>query len=335
MSLKPWWKFPAWNDPKYDTVPPPERLETTTAAQALDEDHLAAYSRAMKNVLSTELAETTFAQLVDGLPLYSVVSNLVHYELEKTEPAYNHRTLCPGVLEKTRAFHSAFEPDKLDIRADVLHRYQSAPVGSRVSKMPFIELIAVAIHTTAAHLFKEVNGGLHQNEEYPSEEWYKEFCDRRWKPTPFSLWRYDDPKQYPDGIADIAGYWAEDQIFGGIVLFDRGDSGTEQNGIWFHSGRYGITYHVYALKDEQTASLLLFLESGIGEAPCPFPIQEHKDSLRREWGISIQKYNIYRDRWERTSRFRSYWWYDHFQSKCRAFDEDPIRFPEWGHEGDP
>lgn len=119
MSLKPWWDYPGRTDPKYDIVPPPERLETTTAEQVLDENHLTAYSRALKKVLSTDLAETTFAQIFDGLPLYNVVLNLAHYELERKEPAYNHRTLCPGVLEKTRAFHAAFEPGRLDIRADV------------------------------------------------------------------------------------------------------------------------------------------------------------------------------------------------------------------------
>lgn len=34
-------------------------------------------------------------------------------------------------------------------------------------------------------------------------------------------------EQYPFGIADMAGYWAEDRIFGGVVLFDRGESGKE------------------------------------------------------------------------------------------------------------
>lgn len=38
---------------------------------------------------------------------------------------------------------------------------------------------------------------------------------------------YMDYDQYPNGLADIAGYWAEDRIFGGVVLFDRGDSGAE------------------------------------------------------------------------------------------------------------
>ncbi len=38
---------------------------------------------------------------------------------------------------------------------------------------------------------------------------------------------YKDHEQYPFRKADMAGYWAEDRIFGGVVLFDRGASGTE------------------------------------------------------------------------------------------------------------
>jgi hypothetical protein len=34
-------------------------------------------------------------------------------------------------------------------------------------------------------------------------------------------------KQYPFGAADMAGYWLEDRILGGVVLFDRGESGKE------------------------------------------------------------------------------------------------------------
>lgn len=44
-------------------------------------------------------------------------------------------------------------------------------------------------------------------------------------PTLFFHFDYMDHGHYPDGLADIAGYWAEDRIFGGVVLFDRGESG--------------------------------------------------------------------------------------------------------------
>jgi hypothetical protein len=46
-----------------------------------------------------------------------------------------------------------------------------------------------------------------------------------------------DYDQYPDGLADVAGYWAEDRIFGGVVLFDRGDSGYEVCDLLFLASR--------------------------------------------------------------------------------------------------
>ena len=36
--------------------------------------------------------------------------------------------------------------------------------------------------------------------------------------------RFDD---YPFGLLDVVGYWAETQLFGGVLLFDRGESGSE------------------------------------------------------------------------------------------------------------
>lgn len=83
------------------------------------------------------------------------------------------------------------------------------------------------MHAISVQLFKQADGGLHKDDKWPGDEHYEEYSWRRKKTTPFSLWRYDDPEQYPGGNADIAAYWVEDQIFGGIVLFDRGESGSE------------------------------------------------------------------------------------------------------------
>ena len=38
---------------------------------------------------------------------------------------------------------------------------------------------------------------------------------------------YTRLKDYPFGLLDVVGYWAETQLFGGVLLFDRGDSGSE------------------------------------------------------------------------------------------------------------
>ena len=46
-------------------------------------------------------------------------------------------------------------------------------------------------------------------------------------PTPFAHPAYRYPEQYPRGLADVAGYWAESKIFGGVVVFDRGETEEE------------------------------------------------------------------------------------------------------------
>ena len=34
-------------------------------------------------------------------------------------------------------------------------------------------------------------------------------------------------KNYPRGLLDVVGYWAESQVFGGVLLFDRSESGSQ------------------------------------------------------------------------------------------------------------
>lgn len=87
--------------------------------------------------------------------------------------------------------------------------------------MPFFELVAVTMHSIAAQLFRLVDGGFHKSPSWPGDDVYQQENLLR-PPTPFSLVNYWKP-QYPDGVADIVGYWAEDRIFGGVVLFGRGN----------------------------------------------------------------------------------------------------------------
>ena len=34
-------------------------------------------------------------------------------------------------------------------------------------------------------------------------------------------------ENYPRGLLDVVGYWAETQVFGGVLLFNRSDSGSQ------------------------------------------------------------------------------------------------------------
>jgi hypothetical protein len=87
----------------------------------------------------------------------------------------------------------------------------------------------VSYHQIGGHLFR-LDGAIHKHEEY--ERWRDEPHDmNRWdsyrNPSAFSYGYYVETEQYPDGVADVVGYWAEGRIFGGIVVFDRGETETE------------------------------------------------------------------------------------------------------------
>lgn len=172
---------------------------------------------------------------------------------------------------------------------------------------------------------------------------------------------YTDPAQYPRGIADVAGYWAEDIIFGGVVLFGRGESGTgvsklsikqglwtldigltnvtkfcaQYDGVWFESHRKGVTYRIYALTEEQIESLLHFLEwepksqpNQKGQRPeCPLPILGNDTNLTRvDPDVAIPMHNVFRDRWEKKAYWRSYAAYSWGAVKGRPRDE--LNYPE-------
>lgn len=120
-----------------------------------------------------------------------------------------------------------------------MQAYQNSEIGSLEFKMRLVELVAVAIHYIAMLLF-QLQPKLHDGDIESVLSWKKEaewetIRGRRRliieypdpKPTMFFHIEYMDYDQYPNGLADVAGYWAEDRIFGGVVLFDRGDSGLE------------------------------------------------------------------------------------------------------------
>ena len=87
--------------------------------------------------------------------------------------------------------------------------------------------MATLCHDIAALLFDMVEGGLRKLvvKELPI---YR-VAASKYPPhlTLLSHPDYDFQDDYPRGSADTVAYWAEDRIFGGVVLFDRGDSGTE------------------------------------------------------------------------------------------------------------
>lgn len=102
-----------------------------TSPQALDPDHYEAFDRAMSNVLGTDIARQTIAQLMDGIPLYpvhSLKSGLINFQ---GAPVQKHLELCPNAQENADKFIANFRPAQLQLNSSVRFFY-SPPTSHRV-----------------------------------------------------------------------------------------------------------------------------------------------------------------------------------------------------------
>lgn len=94
-------------------------------------------------------------------------------------------------------------------------------------------MAVIACHDLAALLYHEYGAGLHQDVQgwKPPAILTKgpggvgQVLNEGPDPPPsvFAHGSYCEFERYPKGVADMVGYWAESRIFGGVVVFDRGD----------------------------------------------------------------------------------------------------------------
>jgi hypothetical protein len=97
-----------------------------------------------------------------------------------------------------------------------------------------MEIIAILCHDIAVNLYIKYEGGIHKPDpanarRKPPPELSPGLILPPTPPLPAEFFHpyYQDWEQYPNGVADVVGYWAEYRLFGGVILFDRAESGTE------------------------------------------------------------------------------------------------------------
>lgn len=73
----------------------------------LDAGHLQPFRQALSNILSTPIAESTYAQIIDGMPLSATYAR--NYWYSENFPVETHNHLCAGSLEKAIAARSNFD----------------------------------------------------------------------------------------------------------------------------------------------------------------------------------------------------------------------------------
>lgn len=133
-------------------------------------------------------------------------------------------------------------------------------------------------------------------------------------PIPTYLYHDDylDHDLYPMGVADVVAYWAETHLFGGVVVFDHGESDTEVRcplttnlvpwltdlqflDVFLHPD---CGFKVFKLSDAQVDQFVSFGLYGDPAVPSPFPIKPVRDAVRLLPEFTMQK-NIYRTKSDR------------------------------------
>lgn len=85
----------------------------------LDSTHRDAFTRAIQNILRTDLALDVYAQLIDGLPTGDAARDQRIRRTAPSHPVHRHSELCPGSLDKTRRFNDSFTIDELRFESEV------------------------------------------------------------------------------------------------------------------------------------------------------------------------------------------------------------------------
>jgi hypothetical protein len=176
-----------------------------------------------------------------------------------------------------------------------------------------IELVAVAMHQIGTLLF-QLELRMHDGDIKRIDQWSEESPSGErglpLRPTLFSHHGYLDHDVYPDGVADVVGYWAEDRILGGVAVFDRASEQLAPQfppNVYFHSCRQRATHRYYQLRDDQQQALLDFL---LAENPAPsaapIPILADDGNVVRVDQEQALARQLYRDVWERKPPTREY-----------------------------
>lgn len=352
----------------------------SVTVSALDVEHREVLSRAIRNVLETDLATETYAQIIDGLPLMHAAQETqsTHWMM-RDHPIYQHISLCPGVAEATEKFKSDFDVNTLRFNPRVsftslhppdfqfqmvyenlsnthqlLSTFQVSPLTSRSFFLRLIELVAVSVHQIAVDLFTH-HPKLHDanlpsfttsaSPLNPSKDkgpyciasvtsWTlpDDYSDPGLRfipppPTLLSLGFYQEHQQYPNGIADMVGYWAEDRVLGGVVMFDRrqiwSDKDMHEPNFYMHSHREMVTTRVWQTLDEQFEAMVLFLLSAGRKDASPFPLLPSARNRVRVDGPIATRSGVFRDPWER-KELRG-----HYRPHCVRTELD---YPEIGDQ---
>ncbi|KAI9759520.1 MAG: hypothetical protein M4579_002279 [Chaenotheca gracillima] len=265
-------------------------------APDIDVDAFKYFSRTLQTLLSSDVAKYAFAQIADGLPTSRVFDD---YSMEYRDDIEDRLDPSEASMILVEEFCLEFRPETLRIDAQVAQAYQDAQPDSREFNMRLLELVATVIHELAIDLYQALhpNGARQLATVMNTTGNIGEGIMMPDLRHP----HYLNMSKYPHGAMEVVGYWAEAQILGGVILFDRGGSGRECKRAFIHPGRFATS--IIQLSPTQVE---LFATLGREENAtenlhqvCPFSPEDDAERYSDNNNFAL---NIYRDAYERNPR---------------------------------
>lgn len=109
------------DEDKLPVLPPvvPVSVTDTLTPENLDNEHLQSYTTAVIRILNTDVAESTYSEIIDGYPTLNSYLEFNWRPLDDTLPLQHHTELCEGSVDKFRALRSSFDPLTLTFEPQV------------------------------------------------------------------------------------------------------------------------------------------------------------------------------------------------------------------------
>ncbi|KAI1964912.1 hypothetical protein LOZ58_001603 [Ophidiomyces ophidiicola] len=198
----------------------------------LESTHYTTLDHALATIFSSDLAVETFAQIIDGRPICSVYREY-YGSYQKVFSDSLLFWLLNHIDEDRLVFLS---------RRRLRRIIRTPLVGSKAFHLRLIELLAILCHGIGVQLYTMYDGGLRKptpaelDQGVPAIVLPPGVKLTPAAPPPVHLFHpyYQDWEQYPHKMADMVGYWVEYRLFGGVVLFERGETGRACNDVFIH-----------------------------------------------------------------------------------------------------
>ncbi|CAF9929375.1 MAG: hypothetical protein ALECFALPRED_004305 [Alectoria fallacina] len=199
-------------------------------------------SAVLAKILALPIARDTYAQIIDGKP-----TRIPHSDQDKASQSQP----TDQAVQEYEKIRKAFAPENLLIDLKLAQDYQNAPLNSRENHLQLLRIAAASVNALARKTYQDFHSDivikpsklpeLSHHQSNGVDDFYHS--------------NYREFKRYPFGRLDIMSYWAETELFGGVVLFERDESGSNIINAFLQAQNWWRTFQLSENQIEHFAAL--------------------------------------------------------------------------------